>query len=201
VLTVLDARFSSSAVEPEGYPAATDPEVAFLGRSNVGKSSMIAALTGRRKLVRVSKTPGRTRTINFFEVELEGAGARTRLRLADMPGYGFARASKAERKRWEGMINTYLRQRTALKVVVSIIDAEIGPQAGDFQMLDYLAETAPAILVVATKIDRVAKSKRAARMQQISRQLELPEDRVVMFSSAERIGVQEVWEALLGSLT
>jgi GTP-binding protein len=200
VVKVLEARFSLSAVAPDGYPAPEVPEVAFVGRSNVGKSSMIEALTGRRKLVRVSKTPGRTRTINFFDVHLECDGTRSQLRLADMPGYGFARASKAERSGWEEMVTTYLRKRRTLKAVVSIVDGEVGPLAADFGMLDYLAVTAPGILVVATKIDRISRSKRAARGQQIAHQLELPPDRVVLFSSVERIGVQEVWDALLTSL-
>ena len=108
MIRVLDARFLTTAVEEAGWPAADAPEIAFVGRSNVGKSSMINALTGRRKLVRVSNTPGRTRTLNFFDVLLERGELRRAVRLADLPGYGFAKVSRDERASWERMITTYL---------------------------------------------------------------------------------------------
>ncbi|HET9157399.1 MAG TPA: ribosome biogenesis GTP-binding protein YihA/YsxC, partial [Myxococcaceae bacterium] len=109
MIRVLDAGFLVTAVEEAGWPAADLPEVAFVGRSNVGKSSMINALTGRRKLVRVSNTPGRTRTLNFFDVVLERGEARRTVRLADLPGYGFAKVSKTERLGWDRMITGYLQ--------------------------------------------------------------------------------------------
>ncbi len=200
MIRILDARFVTTAVSPEQYPEAALPEVGFVGRSNVGKSAMINALAGRRKLVRVSKTPGRTRTINFFDVELERDQGRRRIRLADMPGYGFAHVSKAERAKWEPMITSYLTGRESLRAVVSIIDAELGPTFADHQMLDYLIAANQSVLLVATKVDRVVKSKRKLRSSAIAKQLELSEDRVVLFSAVEAIGVQEVWEALLDSL-
>lgn len=200
MIRLLDARFVTTAVSPEQYPGAELPEVAFVGRSNVGKSSMINALTGRRKLVRVSKTPGRTRTINFFDVELEQDQQRRNVRLADMPGYGFARVSKAELQKWEPMITTYLARRQNLRAVVSIVDAAIGPTPADHQALEYLVTAERAVLVVATKVDQIGKAKRKPRLAAIAEQLSLPEDRVILFSALERIGVQEVWEALLDSL-
>lgn len=199
-LKVIDAQFVTTAVDRAGYPPEAHPEVAFVGRSNVGKSSMINALAGRRKLVRVSNTPGRTRTINFFDVMVELEGVRRTVRLADLPGYGFARASKAERKSWQEMISAYLDQRRSLQVVVSIIDGEVGPTADDFNTLDYLAEKDRKILVVATKMDRVAKARRKPRVQQLTRALELPEGAVVGFSATERTGVDDVWRALLEAL-
>ncbi|MBI3185803.1 MAG: YihA family ribosome biogenesis GTP-binding protein [Myxococcales bacterium] len=195
MIQVLDARFVSSAVAPEGYPGADRPEVAFVGRSNVGKSSMINALTGRRKLVRVSNTPGRTRTLNFFDVELRRDQSRYALRLADLPGYGYAKASKADRSIWHQMISTYLEKRQALRAVVSIVDAEVGPTGDDVQTLDYLVEKAPLILVVGTKLDRLPKAKRKPRLQEIASRLEVPE--VLPFSATEKTGVEEVWAALL----
>jgi GTP-binding protein len=197
VIHVLDARFVITAVEPKGYPAPGAPEVAFVGRSNVGKSSMINALAGRRKLVRVSNTPGRTRTLNFFDVDLERDGRRHRLCLADLPGYGFARASKGERASWEKMITTYLRVRDPLRVVVSIIDAEVGPTSDDFATLDYLQESKRRVLVVATKVDRIPKARRKPRLKEVVTQLALPPEAVLPFSATEREGVDEVWEALL----
>ena len=200
MIKVLDARFLTTSVSPDSYPEASVSEIAFVGRSNVGKSSMINALAGRRKLVRVSKTPGRTRTINFFDLDLEWDGKRQCVRIADLPGYGFARVAKAERARWNQMITTYLEQRPNLSVVVSIVDAEVGPTANDQQMLDYLSALSPRVLVVATKSDRISKARRDVKWKQIAKALGLTPDRVVLFSAVEGIGVQEVWETLLSAI-
>jgi GTP-binding protein len=197
VIKVLDARFVITAVEPKGYPRGGLPEIAFVGRSNVGKSAMINALAGRRKLVRVSATPGRTRTLNFFDVDLERDGTRQTVRLADLPGYGFAKVSKAERANWQKMIETYLDRRRELGAVVCIIDAEVGPTPDDLAMLDWLSERSPRVLVAATKIDRLNKARRKPRIQLLARALELPTAAVVPFSATEHIGVQDVWEAVL----
>jgi GTP-binding protein len=200
VIRVLDARFVITAVAPGGYPPEKWPEIAFVGRSNVGKSSMINALAVRRKLVRVSNTPGRTRTLNFFDVDLEDQGERRTLRLVDLPGYGFAKASKTDRREWERMISAYLEGRRALQVVVCIVDAEVGPTPDDDETLAYLSEKVPRILLAATKIDRLPKAKRKPRAVELAARLELPLGAVVPFSSTEKIGVEEVWENLLRSV-
>jgi GTP-binding protein len=199
VIKLLDAQFVTTAVDPKGYPPGHAAEVAFVGRSNVGKSSMINALTGRRKLVRVSNTPGRTRTLNFFDIDLDRDGARYRVRLADLPGYGFAKASKAERAQWEKMITTYLQKRDRLEAVVSIIDAEVGPTPEDHLTLDYLQDKGRRVLVVATKIDRLPKARRKPRMQALAQELSLPREAILPFSATEKLGVEEVWDALLGA--
>jgi GTP-binding protein len=188
-------------VEPKGYPTSPAPEVAFVGRSNVGKSSMINALTCRRKLVRVSNTPGRTRTLNFFDVDVERGIKRHTVRFADLPGYGFAKVSKTERAEWQKMITAYLEKRRDLKVVVSIIDAEVGPTPDDFQTLDYLQESNRKIMVVATKIDRLPKARRKPRLQALADELSLPREAVLAFSATEKLGFDEVWDALLNTLT
>lgn len=200
MIKVLDARFVTTAVEPKGYPTAPGPEVAFVGRSNVGKSSMINALAGRRKLVRVSNTPGRTRTINFFDVDVERGGKQHLVRFADLPGYGFAKVSKTERSQWRTMITAYLEKRRDLKVVVSIIDAEVGPTSDDFQTLDYLQESKCPILVVATKIDRLPKARRKPRLNALAEELSLPREAIIAFSATEKLGVDEVWDALLAAV-
>ena len=196
MIRVLEARFLTTAVEEAGWPAGDAPEVAFVGRSNVGKSSMINALTGRRKLVRVSGTPGRTRTLNFFEVELERDRARRTVRLADLPGYGFAKVSKEERSGWERMITTYLRQRLPLRGVVAIVDAEVGATEDDVRTLAYLTAAGRRVLVAATKLDRLGKSHRKPRLAATAERLSVPRDTVVGFSATEKLGVPEVWEAL-----
>src|SRR6476620_11050515 len=117
---VLEAEFVTTAVAPDGYPRADRPEIAFVGRSNVGKSSMINALTQRKKLVRVSNTPGRTRAINFFNVAVELDKKRYSMRFADLPGYGYAKVSKSERNIWDKLIDGYVKNGKYVKVVVAI---------------------------------------------------------------------------------
>ncbi|HUM09575.1 MAG TPA: ribosome biogenesis GTP-binding protein YihA/YsxC [Myxococcaceae bacterium] len=196
MIRVLDSRFLTTAVEEAGWPAGDVPEVAFVGRSNVGKSSMINALTGRRKLVRVSNTPGRTRTLNFFDVVLERTGVRRTVRLADLPGYGFARVSKTERSSWERMITTYLERRTSLRGVVAIVDAEVGATEDDVRTLAYLVTAGRRVLVAATKLDRLGKSQRKPRLSATAERLSVPRDTVLGFSATEKLGVPEVWESL-----
>lgn len=200
MIRVLDARFFTTATEPHQYPKPAFPEVAFAGRSNVGKSSMINALCGRRKLVRVSNTPGRTRTLNFFDVDLEIEKRKKTLRLCDLPGYGYAKASKQDRDIWRKMISVYLEHRAPLRAIVAIVDADIGAQESDQQMIDYLSSVSgPAVLVAATKIDKVAKSKWFGRRQKIAEALQVPLEAVVPFSSTEPYGVGGVWDRLVGA--
>jgi GTP-binding protein len=196
VIRVLDARFLTTAVEEGGWPPADTPEIAFVGRSNVGKSSMINALTGRRKLVRVSNTPGRTRTLNFFDVVLERGEARRTVRLADLPGYGYAKVSKTERLGWDQMITGYLQRRTALRGVVAIVDAEVGATDDDVRTLAYLVSSGRRVLVAATKIDRLGKAHRKPQLAATAERLSVPRDTVLGFSATEKLGVPEVWESL-----
>ena len=197
---ILSAEFVTTATEPKGYPTTPAPEVAFVGRSNVGKSSMINKLAMRKKLVRVSHTPGRTRTLNFFDVTLAHKGGTRIVRLCDLPGYGFAKASKTDRADWQQMISKYLETRRDLKVIVTIIDAEVGPTSDDLKMLDYLVAQKPKLLVAATKIDRINKARRKPRVIELQKELELPPGTVIGFSSHEGIGHGEMWDILLASV-
>jgi GTP-binding protein len=196
VIRPVDARFVTTAVAPVGYPAGGPPEIAFVGRSNVGKSSMINALSGRKKLVRISNTPGRTRTLNFFDVDLMRGGERRTVRFADLPGYGFAKVQKTQRATWEGMITTYLEERAELRGVVSIIDAEIGPTPDDVRTLSYLRETGRPTLVVATKVDRLAKARRRPKLRAVAELLGVDAAWVLGFSATEKLGLTEVLEAM-----
>lgn len=200
MIKILDARFVTTATSLAQAPREPLPEVAFVGRSNVGKSSMINTLAQRKKLVRISNTPGRTRTLNFFDVTLEQGPRKRVVRLCDLPGYGFAKVSKAEREAWQGMITGYLEGRDRLKVVVSIIDAEVGPTRDDEAMLELLEGLPPRILVVATKLDRLAPGKRKPRVAELGRALDLPEGAVVGFSAVTGLGVDQVWGTLLESV-
>jgi GTP-binding protein len=198
MIKVLNAEFVTTATRLDEYPRQLTPEVAFVGRSNVGKSSMINTLAKRKKLVRVSNTPGRTRTLNFFDVTLEHRAKKKVVRLCDLPGYGFAKVPKSERLVWDKMIDQYLGNRHTLKVVVTIVDGEIGPTPDDLEMFDFLQDKPPRILVVATKMDRLGKAARKPRLLEIQKRLELPDNSVLGFSSVENIGHDEVWGTLLG---
>lgn len=197
-MKIISAEFLKSATAPEGYPATPLVEVAFAGRSNVGKSSLINALCQRKKLVRVSNTPGRTRLLNFFEVTYELAGARNKICLCDLPGYGFAKVSRSERAAWRSMIDRYVQDRATLAAVVCIVDGEVGPTGEDVQIIDWLRASGRLPIVVATKIDRISKHRRVPRVREIEQRLCLDQGSVLGVSSVEGIHLDLLWERLAG---
>lgn len=170
-------------------PSARLPEVAFAGRSNVGKSSLINRLVNRKKLARVSNTPGRTREINFFEVN----GAFV---LADLPGYGYARISKDARAAWRPLIEGYLTGSPALRGVVQLLDARHTPSEDDLQMLDFLARTQLPTIVVATKIDKLRAADREKRIQSLALEAGVEGEQVIPFSAVTGTGRDELAEAI-----
>ena len=163
LLFAQSCSFIAAAAEAEGLPATSLPEVAFAGRSNVGKSSLINALTGRKTLARISHTPGRTRQINFFEL----AG---RLILVDLPGYGYARAAKSEVKRWSALIEQYLKGRPQLRRVLLLIDSRHGPKDIDRRVMAELDEAAVSYQIVLTKADKPKPDALAATQTAIERE-------------------------------
>jgi GTP-binding protein len=148
ILFAQDCEFMRGAANLDGIPPADLPEVAFVGRSNVGKSSLVNALTGRKTLARVSNTPGRTREINFFRL-----GGR--LMLADLPGYGYARVSRTDSERWTELIFAYLRGRASLRRAVLLIDSRRGPMPQDVEVMDLLDRSAVSYQMVLTKADKL----------------------------------------------
>ena len=197
-MRVLEARFVKSATDFGECPRGYKPEVAFAGRSNVGKSSMINALVKRKSLVRVSNTPGRTRTLNFFEVDVFTERKET-LRFCDLPGYGYAKVSKSERAGWGPLIEGYLTQRHDLALLVTIVDAEVGPSAADIEMLQFAVKRVKRNLVVATKLDRLSKAARIPALIGIAKTLGLPSDAVCGFSATDGLGWDQVWQAILAA--
>ena len=164
LLFAREARFVAGAAEPAALPPETLPEIAFAGRSNVGKSSLVNALTGRRVLARTSNTPGRTRQINFFD--LGGA-----LMLVDLPGYGYAEASKAAVKRWTGLVRRYLQTRSTLRRVCLLIDARHGIKEVDRPLLDMLDRAGVSYQIVLTKTDKLGPSVLAEAAERVAAEL------------------------------
>jgi GTP-binding protein len=199
-MIVLKADFEKSAPNVSLAPPGDLPEFCFVGRSNVGKSSALNTLTNRRQLARVSKTPGRTRLLNFFRIELaDKAGPKRRtaaLRFCDLPGYGYAEAPKEERKTWGAMMEAYLKERDCLAAVVVLVDAVIGPQPKDYEMMSFLAGSTRPLIVVATKADRLARTRRGAALDKVARDLGVPRGSVLGYSSDENIGRNELWQTL-----
>jgi GTP-binding protein len=174
-------------------PPPSLPEVAFAGRSNVGKSSLVNTLVRRKKAARVSHTPGRTREINFFAIN-------DQFTLVDLPGYGYARISKERQAAWRPLIEGYLSASHELRGVVQLLDARHPPSPDDLAMLEFLAELGAPTIVAATKIDKVKAAERPARLAALAKEAGLSEDQVIGFSSVTGAGRTELAEALLDLL-
>lgn len=184
------AEFITGAVNARGYPEPGPPEIAFAGRSNVGKSSLINKITNRKKLVKVSNRPGRTQQINFFSINDD------QLRLVDLPGYGFAKVPLAVKKTWRVMIEEYLLNRETLAVVVVILDIRRTPNEEDLMLLDWLNAGGVNTTVAITKSDKLSNNKINARLAKL-RPVLIPYDLdPVVFSAKTGRGVDKIWQRL-----
>ena len=189
-MIIKSVEFLTSAVRKDQYPPEGVPEIAFAGRSNVGKSSLINLLTNRKKLAKVSQNPGKTRTINFFTVN-------GTFRIVDLPGYGYAKVSKAEAEKWGPMMEDYLSSRPDLLKVVQLVDIRHAPSAQDRQMYEYLQYYGLDGLVVATKADKVSRGEAAKNIAVIRRDLKLKKgDRVIPVSALNKTGTEEILAAM-----
>ena len=189
-LVIRSLEFLGGMASPGGWrPDAVLPEIAFAGRSNVGKSSLLNKLIRRRKFARVSNTPGRTREVNFFKVN-------DAFVLVDLPGYGYARISKERRAEWKPLIESYLKSSPQLRGIVHLLDARHDPTNDDRQMLDFLGELGVPTIVVLTKIDKLTATERARRVPELSASLGLDADQVVPFSAVTGEGRNELAEAI-----
>ena len=176
--------------KPGGWrPDPTLPEVAFAGRSNVGKSSLLNRLVRRKAFARVSRTPGRTRELNFFRVNDE-------LVLVDLPGYGYAQISKERKAEWRPLIEGYLSTSPELRGVVQLLDARRDPSADDLDMLDFLAELGTPTIIVVTKTDKLARAAVAARVRELAGALGLEEEQIIAFSAVTGAGRDELAAAI-----
>ena len=190
-MKILSAEFVLSAREPGHYPPALLPEIAFAGRSNVGKSSLINTLVKRKGLARTSNTPGRTQEINFFAVN-------DRFAFIDLPGYGYAKVPEKIRSHWGPMIETYLSQRETLRLVVLILDIRRDPSEEDRQLIGWLQYYRLPFLIVLTKIDKVSRGQRAERQRRITEALELPPALSLLpFSAKTGEGKDLLWREIV----
>jgi len=191
-LKILDARIVATAAGPEGFPAAGLPEVAFLGRSNVGKSSLLNRLLARKQLARTSRTPGKTRLLHFYRADRPGR----ELILVDLPGYGYAKAAKSERRRWKGLIEGYLEGREVLRAAVLLQDIRRDPSEDETLLLDWLAQRQIPALVAFTKIDKLKPAKRAERLRALGTGFPVQADWMVPTSARTGAGIEQLWRAI-----
>jgi GTP-binding protein len=190
-LVIRNVEFLGGMAEKHGWrPESALPEIAFAGRSNVGKSSLLNALVRRKSFARVSRTPGRTREINFFRIN-------NGFVLVDLPGYGYARVSKAKKSEWRPLIESYLRRTTQLRGIVLLLDIRREPSDDDREMLDFLAELEVPTIVALTKTDKLSKAAARERAAEVSRQLALEPDQVISFSAHTGEGRVELLEAIM----
>jgi len=186
------ARYLLSANDAVHFPAPSLPEIAFLGRSNVGKSSVINTLVGT-KLARTSSTPGRTRAINFFEIRIAGQ-AKPECLFTDLPGYGYAKISREISADWARFVDPYLHQRSTLALCLALVDTNIPPQESDRQFAKFLATRGRPHLIVATKCDRLSGNELAQAMRKLGQAY--PEVPIVPFSAKTGSGKEELWNQI-----
>ncbi len=185
-------KFLTSAGEPRQFPPPTVPEVAFLGRSNVGKSSVINSLLGER-VAKTSSTPGRTRTINFFAIRRQGA-PQPEIIFADLPGYGYARLPKDVTAEWPKFIDPYLLERPTLALCICLVDINISSQDRDRQLIDFLRHAQREFLIVGTKSDRISNNQLHNALETFKKEFQTP--RVLPYSAKTGTGKEELWREI-----
>lgn len=182
-------HFVASYGKASQIPPSTCPEVSFVGRSNVGKSSIMNKLFNRRNLVKVSSTPGKTANVNFFEAD--------GVHFVDLPGYGFAQRSKAERDRWARLIGDFFDSERSFNLVVSLVDIRHDPSKLDLQMIEFLRENGFNFIVCLTKADKLSKSQQAKQAASIRKQIGVPTDRLIVTSSESGLGIDKLKQAIV----
>ena len=189
-MRITKSDIETVAVKPSQYPPENLKEIAFAGRSNVGKSSLLNLLTGRKKLAKVSGNPGKTRTINFFLINDE-------FRIVDLPGYGYAKVSKSVSESWGDMMETYIENRPNLVKIVQLVDIRHAPSKQDVEMYNYLRHYGLDGIVVATKADKISRNQMAKQIKLIRQTLNLSsEDKVLPVSALKRTGHEELLDVI-----
>ena len=201
-IVITGGIYVASAVGREQYPAERRPEIAFIGRSNVGKSSLINSLVCVRNLARVSRQPGKTQTINFYSVgmKIDGERGRRDFYLVDLPGYGFAKVGKDRREMWKKNTEEYLLGSEDIRFVAQLIDIRHGPMASDKDFFDWLVANGIPVLVIATKSDKLGREAVKRQTEAIRRTLGVPELDVLPYSSPKKAGRPELLNAVADAL-
>jgi len=188
-MIIKSADFVTSAVRPVQYPESSLPEIAFAGRSNVGKSSLINTLVNRKRLVKTSSTPGRTQLINFFIINQT-------FYLVDLPGYGYARVPASVQKKWGPMVERYLKERTGLQAVTLIMDIRRTPRAEERNFIDWLQMYRIPTIPVLTKVDKLSKTRQNKQVELIASALDIDREQLTLFSAKSRQGKDRLWTLL-----
>ncbi len=189
-MNVNNASLETVAVKYSQYPTSANIEIAFVGKSNVGKSSLINTLVNRKSLARTSSSPGKTRTINFYNIE-------NKIYFVDLPGYGYAKVSKEEQQRWADMIEDYLKKREQLKFIIMLVDIRHEPSENDRLMYEWLKHYKFEIIIVATKADKIKRSQISKQLLSIKNNLNLNSDELLIpFSSLTKQGKRELWNII-----
>lgn len=202
LLVVTQGTYVASAVRMDQYPEKKLPEIVFIGRSNVGKSSLINSLTRVKKLARVSSQPGKTQTINFYEIGMRIRDeARNEFYLVDLPGYGYAKTGKEQRKIWAKFIEEYMLASRQLKFVCQLVDIRHEPMPADVEQLHWLVRNNLPVLIIATKADKLGTQAREKQVSLIRKKLGIKELPILPYSSLKNIGRDDLLEVIAGSLT
>ena len=191
-MKITSAEFVKSTWKPFDFPQDTLPEVAFAGRSNVGKSSLINVLVNRKKLVKTSSTPGKTQSINFFDVN-------NKITFVDLPGYGFAKVPLTVRKKWKPLVESYMKMRESLRLVILILDVRRIPSQEDTELLKWFDLYDIPTVVVLSKIDKLSKTKLKKHIELVKKSLPFVGDNIIPFSAVTREGKDEIWQYILSS--
>lgn len=195
-MTIKHAEFILSAASAAQLPRDGLPQIAFCGRSNVGKSSLINSLLNRRGLAKTSNTPGKTRLLNFFRMTPAGS-LYPPFYFVDLPGYGYAKVSQNEREEWRRLIESYLEKNAKLSGVLALIDSRHGPQESDLDLLAWLSHVRRPVAVVATKADKLSNSQRNQRQHEITAALQpLPVSNLIFYSAITALGRKELWQQI-----
>ncbi|MBQ6759214.1 MAG: YihA family ribosome biogenesis GTP-binding protein [Selenomonadaceae bacterium] len=199
-ITIVKSEYVTSAVSRATCPEELLPEIVFVGRSNVGKSSLINSLTNRKALARTSGTPGKTQTINFFRVELKADDNRRAFYLVDLPGYGYAKTSKTNRKLWAKFIDEYLSSRRDIKFVYQLVDMRHPPMESDLKSFASLVEKNLPVLIVATKSDKLGKTQRQKHLDAIQKAFDIDAESILPYSSVKNEGRSALLDVIAKSL-
>lgn len=200
MIRIVDSSYIKSAVHPADYPETMNKEIAFAGKSNVGKSSMINILTGRKLLAKISSTPGKTRLINFFDIKCKSDAYSAEeeidlnFTLVDLPGYGYAKVSQSERIAWQSMIENYLRKRDQLSGIVVLVDIRHKADPKDIAMIEFIKSIGLAFVVVATKSDKIPNNKVPSYLKELRTQFNISQAQINAFSSHTKKGVKEMYQ-------